>query len=321
MSNLAIFSTNAALPSYLKNAELDETTKNLTGGAGGGGGKRISIRGGVFRLLVNGEELMVNEDRAMNIVIVGASPIGRQYYESVYDAEAAPKAPSCWSADGTKPSPDALDPQASACMSCPQNVRGSGQGESRACRFQQRLAVVLEGDLSGDVYQLPLPSTSIFGEGVNGQKLPMQAYARFMAQNKIPVRAVVTEMRFDTSSATPKLTFRAVRPLTEEEYNICVEQGNTEDAKRAITMTVAKIDGVKDTGPGGDDEPFEQPKVIEPPKPKATKPKTAKPKPEPEPEDVAEDEMEVDEPVKVTKTKEEPIAKTALSELIDEWDD
>lgn len=317
MSNLAIFSSDAVMPAYLKNAELDETTKNLTGGGGGGGGKRISIRGGVFRLLVNGEELMVNEDRAMNIVIVGASPIGRQYYDSVYDAEAAPKAPSCWSADGTKPSPDALDPQASTCMSCPQNVKGSGQGESRACRYQQRLAVVLEGDLSGDVYQLPLPSTSIFGEGVNGQKLPMQAYARFMAQNKIPVRAVVTEMRFDTSSATPKLTFRAVRPLTEEEYNTCVEQGDSEDAKRAITMTVARTDGVKDTGPGGDDEPFEQPKVIEPPKPKASKPKPA-PKPEPE---VEEDESEVVEPVKVTKTKEEPIAKAALSELIDEWDD
>lgn len=317
MSNLAIFSSGASLPSYLQTAELDETTKNLAGSTGGGG-KRISIRGGVFRLLVNGEELMTNEDRAMNIVIVGASPIGRQYYESVYDAEAAPKAPTCWSVDGNKPSPDAENPQADTCMSCPQNVKGSGQGESRACRYQQRLAVVLEGDLSGDVYQLPLPSTSIFGEGVNGQKLPMQAYARFMAQNKIPVRAVVTEMRFDTSSATPKLTFRAVRPLTEDEYNTCVAQGNSEDAKRAITMTVAKTDGVKNTGPGGDAEPFEQLKVIEPPKPKAAKPKPA---PKPEPEAVEEDEPEITEPVKVTKAKEEPIAKSALSELIDEWDD
>ena len=318
MSNLAIFSSGASLPSYLQTAELDETTKNLAGSTGGGG-KRISIRGGVFRLLVNGEELMTNEDRAMNIVIVGASPIGRQYYESVYDAEAAPKAPTCWSVDGTKPSADAENPQADTCMSCPQNVKGSGQGDSRACRYQQRLAVVLEGDLSGDVYQLPLPSTSIFGEGVNGQKLPMQAYARFMAQNKIPVRAVVTEMRFDTSSATPKLTFRAVRPLTEDEYNTCVAQGNSEDAKRVITMTVAKTDGVN-TGPGGVAEPFEQPKVIEPPKPKAAKPKPA-PKPEPEPEAADEDEPEITEPVKVTKAKEEPIAKSALSELIDEWDD
>lgn len=326
MSNLTIFSSGAALPSYLKTAEMDETTKNLAGGSGSGGGKRISIRGNVFRLLVNGEELMVNEDRSMNIVIVGASPIGRQFYEGTYDAEAAPKAPTCWAPDGTKPSPQAADPQASTCMSCPQNVIGSGQGDSRACRYQQRLAVVLEGDLSGDVYQLPIPSTSIFGNGENGQKLPMQAYARFMAQNKIPVRAVVTEMRFDTSSATPKLTFRAVRPLTEEEYQECVEQGNSEEAKRAITMTVASTDGVKDTSPGGADEPFEQPKVIEPPKP--TKPKAAKPAPAPAPveEDEADEEVEAPvvadpEPTKVTKTKEEPLAKSALTDLIDEWDE
>lgn len=318
MSNLAIFSSGASLPTYLQTAELDETTKNLAGNSNGGG-KRISIRGSVFRLMVNGEELMTNEDRAMNIVIVGASPIGRQYYEGTYDADAAPKAPACWSPDGTKPSPDAANPQANACLSCPQNVKGSGQGESRACRFQQRLAVVLEGDLTGDVYQLPLPSTSIFGEGINGQKLPMQAYARFMAQNKIPVRAVVTEMRFDTSSATPKLTFRAVRPLTEEEYQTCVEQGNSEEAKRAITMTVARVDGVKDASK----EPFEyapEVKPIEAPKP--TKPKAAKPAPVVE-EDEAVEEVAVaeEEPVKVTKVKEEPIAKSALADLIDEWDE
>jgi len=311
MSNLAIFSSGAALPTYLQTAELDETTKNLAGSSNGGG-KRISIRGGVFRLLVNGEELMTNEDRAMNIVIVGASPIGRQFYEGTYDADAAPKPPACWSPDGTKPSPDAANPQASTCMACPQNIKGSGQGESRACRYQQRLAVVLEGDLSGDVYQLPIPSTSIFGEGINGQKLPMQAYARFMAQNKIPVRAVVTEMRFDTASATPKLTFRAVRPLTEEEYQTCVEQGNSEEAKRAITMTVARVDGV--TTPE-DSEPFESPKAVAVEAPKPTKPKVAKPAPVVEEDDVEE------EPVKVNKVKEEPIAKSALTDLIDEWDE
>jgi hypothetical protein len=52
--------------------------------------------------------------------------------------------------------------------------------------------------MSGDVYQLSLPATSIFGSAEQGQKMPMQAYARFLAQYKIPVGAVITEMRFDT---------------------------------------------------------------------------------------------------------------------------
>jgi hypothetical protein len=54
-------------------------------------------------MMVNGEELMVNEERAMNVIIVASSPLGRTYDEGTYDSEAAPKAPSCWSPDNTKP--------------------------------------------------------------------------------------------------------------------------------------------------------------------------------------------------------------------------
>jgi hypothetical protein len=327
MSNIALFNSGAALPSYLKTVELDETTKNLAGNAGGGG-KRISIRGSVFRMLVNGEELMINEDRAMNVIVVASSVVGRTYYEGAYDEAVAAKAPTCWSADGAKPNEDVKEPQATTCMSCPQNIKGSGQGESRACRYSQRLAVVLEGDMSGDVYQLSLPATSIFGSAEQGQKMPMQAYARFLAQYKIPVGAVITEMRFDTSSATPKLTFSAVRPLTEAEYQVCKDQGNTEEAKRAITMTVSQTDAVQDA-----EEPFQQPAaVIEPPKPVA-KPAAAKPAPAPkaEPAPVVVDEPEVlepevvapeviAEPTKVEKPAEAPEVNAEISNLLDEWE-
>ena len=310
MSNMTIFSSGN-LPSYLKNVELDATTKNLAGSGGGGGGnRRISIKGGVFRMMVNGEELMVNEERAMNVVIVASSPLGRTFYEGAYDSEAAPKAPSCWSPDNIKPAADVKTPQANTCMSCAQNIKGSGQGEARACRFNQRIAVILEGDLSGDVYQLSLPATSIFGKGVDGQKLPMQAYVQSIAALKLPIGAVVTEMRFDTASATPKLVFRGIRPLEEAEYVISKEQGLSDDATRAITMTVSQTDGVKDKG-----EAFAPttpaPVAIEPPKPKA------KPAPAPIPE--IYDEPAIDEPVKVSK-EDAPAPKADLLNLIDEWD-
>lgn len=317
MSNIALFNSGAALPSYLKTVELDETTKNLAGNAGGGG-KRISIRGSVFRMLVNGEELMINEDRAMNVIVVASSVVGRTYYEGAYDEAVAAKAPTCWSADGAKPNEDVKEPQATTCMSCPQNIKGSGQGESRACRYSQRLAVVLEGDMSGDVYQLSLPATSIFGSAEQGQKMPMQAYARFLAQYKIPVGAVITEMRFDTSSATPKLTFSAVRPLSEAEYQVCKDQGNTDEAKRAITMTVSQTDAVQDA-----EEPFQQPAaVIEPPKP-AAKPAAAKPAPKAEPVVVEPEVLEpevIAEPTKVEKAAEAPEVNEEISNLLDEWE-
>lgn len=232
------FDTN--LPSYLKNVELDETTKALAGG--GSGNKRISIRGGVFRMIVDGKEVASNDERAMNIVIVRAAQnISRQYYKKQYDPNAEAVAPDCWSSDGKAPDKGVESPQSGACATCPQNVAGSGQGNSRACRYQQRVAVVMEHDLEGDVFQLSLPATSIFGEA-QGNKMPLQAYGRYLAGHSIPVTAVVTEMRFDTSSEAPKLTFRPVRPLSEEEYLTCKAQGETAGAVSAVTMQVIKRD-------------------------------------------------------------------------------
>ena len=48
------------LPAYLKSIDLDDTTKALMGGGSGGESKRISIKGGVWRMLVNGKEIAQN---------------------------------------------------------------------------------------------------------------------------------------------------------------------------------------------------------------------------------------------------------------------
>lgn len=312
MSNITLFNSGAALPSYLKNIELDEATKNLAGNTSSGG-KRISIKGGVFRMLVNGEEVATNEERAMNVVIVNSSLVGRTFYAGTYVEGEAAKPPSCWSSDGTKPNADVKEPQANTCMSCAQNIKGSGQGDSRACRFNQRLAVVLEGDLDGEIYQLQLPATSIFGSGDQGQKMPMQAYARFLAQYIIPIGAVATEMRFDTSVSTPKLTFSATRPLTEAEYQSCKDRGLSDEAKFAVTMTVSQTDGVKDDGAQFETAVRTEAKPIAAPKPV----KAAKPAPAVE---VADDDAEMEEPVKVSRKQDEPVASSDITELLDEWD-
>jgi hypothetical protein len=243
-NEMTLFKSGNNLPAYLKNKELDEVTKNLMGGAGSSV-KRISIKGGVWRLMAGGKELAVNEDRAMNVVIVNAAPdVARTYYEGAYDPDAQKAAaPVCWSANSKTPDPSVENPQSADCANCPKNVKGSGAGGGRACRFSRRLAVVLENDLSGDVFQLTLPAQSIFGDGENG-KLPLNSYVKFLAGFNVPVTAVVTEMRFDTNSATPKLTFKAVRPLTEDEYATTSARGSTPEAKAAITMTVAQANNV-----------------------------------------------------------------------------
>jgi hypothetical protein len=233
MSDLSLFNP-AKLPAYLKGITMDETTRNLMGG--GGSIPRISIRGGVFRKIVNGEEVMQNDDRAMNIIIVkSASNVHRTFYAGTYK-EGENAAPDCWSSNNETPDVIVRNPQSPKCATCPQNIKGSGQGDSRACRFTRRLAVVLDNDIAGDVLQLALPAQSIFGKGEKG-KLPLEAYVKFLAGHNLPVTAVVTEMRFDTNSATPKLTFKPVRPLEQDEYTAVTERADTTEALAAITMS------------------------------------------------------------------------------------
>lgn len=292
MSNeLAVL--DQGLPSYLKDLQLDATTKALMGGSGGES-KRISIKGGVWRMMVNGKEIAKNEDRAMNVVIVAAAEkVSRTFYAKQYSEGGEITAPDCWSADGEMPDAKAQNPQAKRCIDCPQNVKGSGQGESRACRYSQRLAVVLANDLKGDVFQLTLPAASIFGAGEPG-KWPLQTYAKMIGSKGVPITAVVTEMRFDTSSATPKLTFKPVKVLEPHEHEAVITQGKTTSAQRAITMTVAEADGVK---------------VAQPEAPKLTKAEPV-------------EAVVVEEPVKRTAKKEEaPAEKKDLSKILDEWDD
>ena len=231
MSDLTLFSTDK-LPAYLKNIKMDAASLSLLSG---GGVPKISIKGSVFRKIVNGEEVMRNEDRAMNMVIVNTAPVEyRTFYAGVYK-EGENKGPSCWSSDGEKPDAIVTKPQSSNCAECPQNIKGSGQGETRACRFSRYMAVVLENDLEGDVLQMALPSQSVFGKGEKG-KLPLRQYAKFLSAHNLPITAVVTEMRFDTDSATPKLTFKPIRPLSEGEYNQCVTRSQSQDALDAIKM-------------------------------------------------------------------------------------
>ena len=127
-----------------------------------------------------------------------------------------------------------------------------------------------------EVYQLVLPPTSVFGDGEKG-KLPLQAYARHLKNNGVPITGVVTEMRFDTASPTPKLVFKPVRALTEDEYNTVQHLKDSSEAISAITLTVAQTDGVKENKQevfAAPEAVIEEPKKAEPKKaPVANEPK------------------------------------------------
>ena len=280
-----------------------------------GGIKRLSIRGGVFRKVVSGQEVAELEERSVNVIIVKTAPISRTYYAGQYVAgQSSP--PSCWSGDTNtgRPSDDivASDRQSASCFDCPQNIKGSGLGESRACRYNQRVAILI-ADKDGvvknnEVYQLILPATSIFGD--DKKKLGLQSYARFLNSQKAPLASVITEIRFDTDSSTPKLCFKPVRPVTQDELKKTLDLQKDAEVLKLVTMSV---------------KPKKDASV-----PQLTNDRVANPTPlfpQPDAEEEKEEEVKVEEPIEEPVVKKSKKAKTApapqvdLASLLDEFDD
>ena len=322
MSNIAMFNPSN-VPAFAKNAELSATTLALAGNVNAGSGmKRVSIKGGVFRLLASGKEIASIEDRHLDVIIVKAAPkVSRIFYAGGYDKDAAAAAPDCTSADGEKPDAGVKNKQSSSCTTCPQNIAGSGNGQSRACRYQQRLAVVLANNPDGDVLQVTLPATSIFGKE-DGDKRPLQAYARYMAAQTPPVNldAIVTRMKFDTKAESPKLFFSPMRWLTDDEYESAVEQSKSKDAEKAVAVTPASADGVVAPAPLAIEGKRPMGAMLDEDEAEAmAEVKAAKPKKAKAVEVEAEEEPEVRKAA--AKVESVPVKKNKLADIVADWDD
>ena len=288
-------------------AQLEPET-NLSGGSSGSSSRRLSIRGGVFRNVINGKEVGELDARSLNAVIVKAAPISRMYYEGQYVVGES-SAPVCWSADiNTQRASDDVAAEArqgTTCNECPQNIKGSGMGESKACRFQQRVALLLADQngkiVSRDMYMLSLPATSIFGG--SKEKMSMKAYAQHLASFQAPIASLVTEIRFDTDASTPRLCFKPVRALEEDELQLAIEVQKSEEAEKVVALTV----GAKNTDAVSKDTVGKLP-LFQPPTPPV--------------EAAATEEVEAEPKVKVSKKKADaPKAEADLAGLLDKWDD
>lgn len=239
MSNVTVFQQD--LPDFLKNTEVDELTKAL---AGGTQNRRISIRGGRFRLVINGEEVSKTDRPELDVVVAaGRKENSRIFYAKAYNPkEITP--PDCWSDDGVTPHSKAENRQADTCANCPQNIAGSGSNGTRACRYQKRLAVVLANDPGNGLFQLTLPSQSIFAKG-DMDSMGFDQYAKYIAGNGKNINMVVTRMSFDEDSDVPVLKFRAVGYVNRVQYDAAIEGGKSPEAQRMLSSTVAQIDGAK----------------------------------------------------------------------------
>ncbi len=262
MSNISIFQQQNSVAT---NREVSELSKALADSGGGSTSRRITMAKGVFRRIVNGKEAGKVKDGFLNVIIINALPkVSRQFYATAFDPDAAPTLPDCWSNLGDVPDPKAANAQSTNCAICPQNIDGSGiNGKGRACRFNRRIALLLENDMSGDIYQFNIPAKSLFGKGV-GNTHPFESYTKFLPANGESIDRIITQISFDENETADVLKFTPVRHLTDEEIDVVEAAQSTQESKRVIQLTVAQQDGVVKLPPAAAKPAFEPEAVEEP---------------------------------------------------------
>lgn len=231
-------------PDFLQQSGMSELTKQLAGNSGGV--KRIVPKNGIFRKIVSGDEVGKFKGD-LNVVIVNASPaVSRIYYSKPWTPESEPTAPDCFSNDGRTPDPQAANPQGTRCDTCPMNIKGSGQGQSKACRYSRRLAVVLEDDfgtaLEGEVYQINLASKSLFGESSTPNAFTFENYVKYLASNGKSIDWFVTQMSFNEDNDNQSLLFSPVRHISREEFAVTGKVSAKDEVKRLVVMTPYQAD-------------------------------------------------------------------------------
>ncbi len=234
---------NQDLPDFLQNSGVSALTKQL---AGRTGIPRIVPKNGIFRKVVGGEE-MGKVKGPINTIIVNASPhVGRIFYAKTWTPDAEPSAPDCFSNDGRAPDAGAASPQSDRCDTCPQNIKGSGQGNSKACRYSRRLAVLLEEDfgttLEGRVYQMNLASKSLFGESPSDKVHPFENYAKYVANNGKNIDQLVTSISFNEDNDNQSVLFAANRFINRNQYEVATKASTQPEVQKIVVMTPYQAD-------------------------------------------------------------------------------
>lgn len=295
MSNVAIFKQQNEV-AVSGNRQLSDLAKSL---ATSTTSRRIQTNtNGTFKRIINGEQIGTAVRGEINVIIVGALPkVSRIFYKEKFDPNKEATLPNCWSNLGDKPEDVAADKQHSNCADCPQNIKGSGDNGSKACRYQRRISVLVEGDSSGDVYQFNVPAKSLFGKGT-GNVHPFESYVKFLIANGESPDNVVTNISFDANADTMELLFTPLRNVSDEEYELVKAAQFKPETKMYTMITVAQADGVK-----------KQPPAVEV---KQAKSVVRSDEPDDEP---------VEEPVKrqAKKVEAAPKAKANLADVVSKW--
>ena len=242
MSNLTIFGQHTDGNFVRRESRLKDRM-----GGGGNTMRRIKLSNGRdFTRVVSGEEIGRPVEKQLDVIIVSwLNEPSRKFYAGAYDQNAKGKLPDCWSNNGDRPEPSASNPQSDSCIGCPQNIKGSAEGDKKACRYERRLAVLVAGDPSGHVYQIAIPAASLFGDNDGNDVYGFEGYRKFLFANNEAPDTVVTTIIYDRKAPTIKVGFKASRFLTAEEAALVDAAQDDPGTERYTLLTAAAVDGAK----------------------------------------------------------------------------
>ena len=235
-------------PSHIEKTEVAVESMSFT--------RRIDRKGQLWQLKAGKDVLHeVNTPHIDTVIIASAPTVSRAYYDSDY-VEGVAKPPVCWTADSNGgPDASVAEPQHSKCSLCPQNVKGSGSGNTKACRLFTRVAVGFIGDTEATqgVFQLQLPATSTFGNAPdpsgNPKRTPFMKYKQLLGSNGYTVDKVITRISQDQNAAYKKLLFEAVAFVGEDSLEYISGLQNNADTQSAIETKFSAAKDDEDESP------------------------------------------------------------------------
>lgn len=204
----------------------------------------VSIKGGRWRVKYKGQETVLMDYSnpkfpqgypvpSIDVVIVKANGyLNKQYYKGKF-TEGSTAPPDCFSLDGKVPSSQVQIPIHPNCMMCPMNQFGSAITDDgkkqKACRDTKKLAVVPLVDLRnagmGGAMLFRVPPSSLKDLSVLSDQLKGRGY---------PYNGVAIQLAFDTTVSHPKVTFQALRPLTDDEADVVIELFNSDGVEAVL---------------------------------------------------------------------------------------
>jgi len=175
---------------------------------------------------------------SLDFVVLGAAPVARTYWGGGYRHKGAHR-PKCRSLDTVRPHPASFVKQATRCIDCPQNIQGSGVGNTKACKFSQALAVSLPP--FDEPFHFKVYGVSLFIKSGEGE-FNLRDYTKYLNENGERSDSILTHAFF-TQRSGGQVVFKPVRPLTEDERE-AVDKLQTHETTEHIIASKTHPDSI-----------------------------------------------------------------------------